>query len=451
MKKSIALIRWLVVGMALLLMVPLTVAQRGETFVSPDEDWQVTLPRGYEIEVERDGVALITSDDAEIELYSPLVLEDLGFTRIRDGQDLIEMFAEEERFEFVELDTAENVPGLYVGLLQSSRDSLIGISKEFSDGSFGFAVIALSASADDDVILETIEIVQTFDVPDSSSNGGGTKDPGTNASGGTDAVDSLRDFDADWEDAVAELEDAEMIAPGGTLVFFEDSAFIAGSGGNYTSLARRASVQNIVMAGELTFEPDGRDYQTCSMAARVVQNSDGSTNVFTEIGVNSDGVLYVYDAFGTDEGEAAFYDLASVDHEEVHHYLAIIVEDSLTLYFDGELVATDVEVVARDGSFGVLLRGDGSNSRCEIRNSWAYTIPSGTDVCSATSAGDINKRSGPGTNFDRAGQLRGGRPTEVIAFANGRDGFVWYELEDETWVREDLITLSGPCNDLPED
>jgi hypothetical protein len=83
---------------------------------------------------------------------------------------------------------------------------------------------------------------------------------------------------------------------------------------------------------------------------------------------------------------------------------------------------------------------------------WAYEIPgSGSGVCEATSSGDINKREGPGTDFGRAGQLRGGRPAEVIAFAEGDDDFIWYQLEDETWVREDLVTLTGPCDDLPEE
>lgn len=436
---------------SLLLAVPVTLAQRNETFVSPDEDWQVTFPNTYEIEIDRDNVAILTGDQSEILLYSPIVLEDFGYTRIRNAKTLLEDFADEEGFEFVELDSSESVPGLYVALLEGRREDLIGMVKTFSDGTFGLATAAIDADADDDIIVEAITIVSTFDVAGSDvvENNGGSKDPKTTTTVAFPA--KLRDFDADWEDAIAELEDEGVLTPGGQLVFFEDSAFISGSGGNYTSLARRASVENIVMAGELTFKTDGRNYQTCSLAARVVTDNNGSTNIFTEFGINTEDELYIYDAFGTGKDETAYYNLEEIDHEDVYHYLIFMIDDKATLYLDGELIATNVEIEPRAGSFGVLLRGDGRNSRCEVRNAWAYSVPRVSTVCEVTSSGDINKREGPGTNFGRAGQLRGNTPTEAIAFAEGADGFIWYLLEDDSWVREDLVKISGPCDDLPED
>jgi hypothetical protein len=440
-----------IIFMLMLLVVPVTLAQRDETFVSPDEDWQITFPNTYEIEVDRDNIGVLVGEQSEILLYSPAVLDELGYTRIDDGQSLLEDFADEEGFEFVALDSAENVPGLYVALLEGRRDNLIGIAKTFSDDSFGLATVAIDAEAEDDVIIEALTIVGTFDVAGSDvvENGGGSKDPDTTTE--VNFPDELRDFDADWEDAIAELEDEGLVAPGGELIYFEDSAFIEGSGGNYTSLARRASVENIVMAGELTFTTDGREYQTCSLAARVETESDGSTNVFTEFGVNTEDELYVYDSFGTGEDDTAYFNLQEIDHEDVYHYLVFMIDDKVTMYLNGELVANDVEVVSRAGSFGVLLRGDGPDSRCEVRNTWAYSLPRLSTVCEVTSSGDINKREGPGTDFDRAGQLRGNTPTEAVAFADGDDGFIWYLLEDDSWVREDLVTISGPCDDLPED
>jgi hypothetical protein len=447
----------LMVVMLLLLTASVVFAQ--DTFVSPDEDWQVEVPRGFDAEINDNGVGFITNDDIEIQLYSPAVLEDMGYEDFDDPQDLVEEIADAEDYEITEVEMANSVRGQYITIFGKRNVGYIAIGKIMSDDTLGFALVSLSADAPDDAITEALDIVATFDVTD---GGGGSRDGGNKDSGNTDRgnasvelPDELRDFDADWEDAIAELEDEGVIEPGGDLVFSEDEAFIETQGASYTSLASRARVENVVMAGELIFEPDGREYQTCSLAARVQTDSNGTANIYLEFGVNTEEQLYVYDLFGEGEEDFAFYELGESDPEDVHHYMVIIQGETLAFYLDGELLASDVPVAERDGSFGVLLRGDGPDSRCEVRNSWAYEIPAGRsgggDVCEATAGGDINKREGPGTDFDRAGQLRGGRSTEVIAFAEGDDDFIWYQLEDETWVREDLVELSGNCDDLPEE
>lgn len=448
----------------LLVLMSVSTALAQDDFVSPDEDWQVEVPRGFDAEVNDNGVGYLTNEDMEIQLYSPNVLADLGYDDFDDPQDLVEAVAESEDYEITEVESANSVPGQYITIFGQDDIGYIAIGKVMSDDTIGFALITIDADAPDNAITDALDIVATFDVTDGGGNSrdGGNKDSGR---GGNDdpevepanveLPDELRDFDADWEDAVAELEDEGVIAEGGDLVFFEDEAFIAGRGANYTSLASRARVENLAMAGELTFELDGDEYQTCSLAARVQSDSNGTANIYLEFGVNSDGQVYVYDLFGDGEEDFAFYEVGEADPEDVLHYLVVISGETMAFYLNGELLAMDIPVAERDGSFGVLLRGDGSDSRCEVQNTWAYEIPatsasSGSGVCEATAGGDINKREGPGTDFDRAGQLRGGRSTEVIAQSEeDDDGLIWYQLDDETWVREDLIELSGDCEDLP--
>jgi hypothetical protein len=443
--------------LCLMLPAPAALAQDGEVFVSPDEDWQVMLLDGYEIDVDRDNVATITGDQVELTLYSPAVLEDMGYRRIKDGESLLEDFADEESYDFKPLDSPDSFPGMFIGTYENRRDAYLAIAKTFSDDSFGLVLASVDADAEDQAYTDILDISVTFDVagtevPELTDNNGngGTKEPDNNNVSG-ELPDELNDFDSEWEDAVAELEDDGVIPSGGALVYFEDYAFISGQGTIYTTLARKASVENLVIAGELTFEPDGRDFQTCSLAARVEVKSNGDTSIYTEFGVDTDDELFVYDWFGEGKDDYSSYRVQDLDASDVHHYLVLMVDDKMAIYLDGELVANDLAVEPRNGSFGVLIRGDGTDSRCEVRNTWAYSIPSASDVCEATATGDINKRSGPGTSFDKDGTLKGGKSKEVIAFADGDDNFTWYELKDESWVREDLITLSGPCDDLPEE
>lgn len=219
-----------------------------ETFVSPDEDWQIEVRRGYDIELDRNDVGLLTSRDASFELYGPIVLESFGYEGYDDPVDLMEDVADVEEYTLEELSFSSDVAGNYIVILRRDDIGYIGVTKVFDDGNLGLVLILLNVLDDDDLLLEVLEITDSFNSP--SSDPGSTRSGGTQGSGSTTtpnlstSVESLLDFDADWEDAIAELEDEGLIPSDGELVFFEDYAFITGSGGNYTSLASRASVQN---------------------------------------------------------------------------------------------------------------------------------------------------------------------------------------------------------------
>jgi hypothetical protein len=58
-------------------------------------------------------------------------------------------------------------------------------------------------------------------------------------------------------------------------------------------------------------------------------------------------------------------------------------------------------------------------------------------------------RSGPGTNFDQAGRLTPGSTSRAQAATLGEDGFIWWQLENGHWVRNDVVNAFGDCQDLP--
>ncbi len=84
------------------------------------------------------------------------------------------------------------------------------------------------------------------------------------------------------------------------------------------------------------------------------------------------------------------------------------------------------------------------------------TTPSGSDQpragnagsmagCSVSSTSDVNQRSGPGTDFERAGVLAGGISAVVDGQATGSDGFVWWRIGEGLWVRSDVVSETGSC------
>lgn len=127
-----------------------------------------------------------------------------------------------------------------------------------------------------------------------------------------------------------------------------------------------------------------------------------------------------------------------------------LIDDKANIYVDGELEISEVDIAERSGSYGVALYGAGANARCEGRNIWAYSIPNvQPGECAVSSTSAANKRTGPGTDFEVAGQLVPGDDNLVGAQSKGADGKMWWQLEDETWVREDLVSPIGDCANIP--
>jgi tetratricopeptide (TPR) repeat protein len=70
--------------------------------------------------------------------------------------------------------------------------------------------------------------------------------------------------------------------------------------------------------------------------------------------------------------------------------------------------------------------------------------------CTITASTTVNKRQGPGTNYPLAGQFSGGTSLRGIGQYRGGDNFIWWQLEDSTFVREDVVTAQADCLDLGE-
>jgi hypothetical protein len=266
--------------------------------------------------------------------------------------------------------------------------------------------------------------------------------------------ENLEDYSASWQDAVSELESRGVIAEGGQLIFEEDRAFFTGQGNFFTRLASNQPRADFVMAGELTFTTSGSDeYESCALLSRVVMHpTENLADRYLVVGLNNENQAFYIDRYGNrseDYYSAMFRQ--RVDLSEPHHILFLAVDDTVTVYFDGKLLVENETIDDRSGSYGVGLSGNGSTASCEGKNIWVYEVPVvRPGVCEITSNGTVNRRSGPGANYEWAGTLTSETVLEAVAQTTGTDGFTWWQLEDESWVRDDIVNTRGACRTLPE-
>ncbi len=93
--------------------------------------------------------------------------------------------------------------------------------------------------------------------------------------------------------------------------------------------------------------------------------------------------------------------------------------------------------------------GDGNTSvQATAEDTSASTGDGGTCQISAPQA--VNMRGGPGTNFERQGQLQPNTSFEADGQAQGDDGFVWWRLTSGAWVRSDVVEADADCPQLPD-
>lgn len=409
-----------------------------ETFISEDESFEFMYPDGWEVNAEGyedSGFVLLSGEIDETDVLMGFVGSAYLNSWAEDVDNLDDIVATlTDNFAFGDATELE-IDGRSAIETNFAFDDTSGtaIILELADDSFGMVLI-ITDNEFEEIESDILPIIATFKGLDSEPS-----------------VSQLNDYNSDdWRDVIAKLESEGLIASGGILIFNEPQAFFEGVGSWFTPLSQNSSIRDVVVAAELDFTSDSQTSELCSLLARIVpEPMSNSISTYLEIGVDNRGRVYWVDR----EGEDVTSDVSrfSINLDEQHHFLFIALDNYLTIYVDGTLVFDKVSIQSRSGYFGIALLGYGENSRCSGHNIWAYNAPIFVEgLCEVTSANTVNKRTGPGTNYDRIGTLSGG--VRVAAQRQSRDasGYMWYELQDRSWVREDVINLLGDCSNLPE-
>lgn len=183
----------------------------------------------------------------------------------------------------------------------------------------------------------------------------------------------LREYDGDYQDAIAELQQLDLIPKGGRLLFTEDYAFFSGRGSYFTALAANSPRQNVVLAGEITFDAAGAQTEICGLSARLVSKRDGSTDTFISANFINDGTVILVDNVGGETNNINGLPL-NLDFGSPHHILVILLDDQASLFVDGQAIVENMAVETRAGTFGISLVSESADSRCEGRNIWVYSL-----------------------------------------------------------------------------
>lgn len=68
--------------------------------------------------------------------------------------------------------------------------------------------------------------------------------------------------------------------------------------------------------------------------------------------------------------------------------------------------------------------------------------------CTVIADHDVNLRTGPGTDHAIAGVFRSDEEASVIGETRGADGYRWWQLADQVWVRSDVVIESELCEQV---
>lgn len=480
----------LVLGCALFLAVPGVLAQPSleETYVADSGSYQFSYPSDWDLNVNEenglvsvygeldgdtitvifldpDGFASLTRNASDTEEAADLITSESSLTDIFAGEPQVIPLTDERDAAIVEVDLNDSagiafiVPiadswGGMIVFADNSTDTIIDNASFFFDMAGSFDEVAEESSSNGG-LGGLLGGSNNDNTEEQDSNGGLGGLLGSSSSSDqtaeTDTVTSLDNVDGDYRDAIAELQDVGLIGSGGTLVFQESRAFFDSEGYFFQPLASRSPRTDIVMSATLDFSTSGSvDAETCTLMARIEDSGNSTVTTYLQVGFDSDGGIYYYDAREGEDGDFGYIE-AGLDLDEPHHLLFIAADDTVTVFVDGRLAFDAQPVQERRGFYGLALRGRGADARCEGTNIWVYEAPAfQPGVCEVYASGTVNLRTGPGTNFDRAGTLGAGESFEVVGQAAGSDGFTWYELENDAWVREDIITLQGDCATIPD-
>lgn len=311
-----------------------------------------------------------------------------------------------------------------------------------------FAGFAAAQNPTPDPDSETLESLRGF-----LGAGGATPpqqtDPTPAPPGGGGSAATLTQHDTGWQSAIQELQANGVIPEGGALVFEENRVFGNAVGSGFVPLQANARFADVVIAGTVVFESNTTEFESCGMLARTTGNTN-SLNEFLFVGLANDNSAFVLDTELPDERSAFAVSPPGLDSSAPQHFLAVIVDDTISVYLNGNLVIREFPVTDREGFHALYLFSNSDTvTNCEINDMWVYRVSSGAGVCEVTASSNVNQRTGPGTNFSVAGQLTAGRVYQATGQAQGSDGFTWYQLETGAFVREDVVTESGACSSLP--
>jgi hypothetical protein len=349
------LFRFVLLGLCLVLLSLPAFAQDTETVEWGDTGIFVDYPSDFEVDDSGENAALILfTDDIYVKFYEP-------WTDFEDAEQAMEAISTNEDYEFDDIEDFE-ILGDDGFRMDYTSDDYAGfvVTFMFDDTVHvmeGFVVDDRISSSEEDTILEIVSSLHTDGEDDPQPSG--------------DAIESAQDEDASGEDIVAELVELELVADDGDFLFEEDEVVDA------TDLPESYEGGDIAMGAWISWEAvdDDEEYRFCTLVAQSstddLSEEEGTALV---VGIGNDNLVLVaeFDLENFDDSIIETFE-ADVDVEDENHFLAIVSDDELSIFVNGEAVVEgwELDLTAGDDEFST---GFISDLGCTMTNVWAYTF-----------------------------------------------------------------------------
>jgi hypothetical protein len=314
------------------------------------DDWEVD-------DSGEDAPLVLFSDDLAIYFWAPFEGDDPEAELEAIAED-----TENDVYEFSDVDNDIEIMGEEAFRIYFESEDVSGFIVYFQVDDLLFSLNAVVgddslSSSDEEALLEVVTTIH-------SSGGGG-------GGGGGDTIETAQDEDASGEDIVAELVDLGLVSEDGDFLFEEDEVIDA------SDLPESYEGGNIAMGAWISWEAvdDDEDYRFCTLIAQS-SASDLSEEEGTALllGIGSDNLVLVAE-FDLEDFENSIIETfeADTDVEDNNHFLAIVSDDELNMYVNGELVVEgwELDLTAGDDELGA---GFFSDLGCTMSNVWAYSF-----------------------------------------------------------------------------
>ncbi len=431
--------RWIgLAALAMLVVGPASVvAQEGplQSYIAEDGSFWFNYPRSWQVET-RDGVVYVYNNRVTVSVVSPGVLTALGLGGYSDPVALVQALAVRLAIRDGEvIQTTENgLPAARLNFTDADGHPAFLLALRLRDNRLGLVDVHYVGGYRPLSEQLALRIIRSLEVP-----------------AGPPA--RLLRYGGAWQEVVAELETAGAIPLGGRLLFQASAPYVTGqTAAAYVPLGNLLPASDVIVAGELRFSPAAvEDYQACFVGTRLVSSAgDGVVQAYLEVGLSTAGQVYYLDSTG-DPATTRAGTLPYLPGDQPHHLLLLVLGDTLTVYLDGQRVFDRVPVEVRAGISGLGVISPAPEARCEGRGLWVYQVTGVMNTgcrVTATSA-RVNRRLIPDTTGDVAGWLARNEVRPVIGQTTDALDYVWWQLDDGTWVRSDVVIEQGDCAAVP--
>lgn len=272
---------------------------------------------------------------------------------------------------------------------------------------------------------------------------------------------SLQNYAANPLILLDELEIEGLMPSGALETVTQNGLTFTGEDARFSTFSLENENRNVIIGATLNFNPVSDELEFCGIATRAQSTESNrleadnnittiSLETYAATGVDNAGNIFAFEIGGVSDASLSLSE-AEIDLTQPIYLLAIVIEDKLTVFANGELLIQEYELSLDAGGFAFLYAGEDEASNCRAEIFFAYTIADDlVDTCTVSTDSAVNQREGPGTDFARVNQLLAGDSLEAVGQTISRDGFIWWRLADDSWVRDDVVDTRGFCRVLPE-